>query len=53
VRQQLLTSAQPVTADELAKHFLRGNSDRIDEVLQSLVITGNAREVRGGRYVAA
>ena len=54
VRQQLLTSPQPVTADELAKQFLRGNSDRIDEVLQSLVITGNARALDDGeRYVAA
>lgn len=53
VRQHLLTAAKPITATELAKLFLRGNADRIEEVLQSLVITGTARKLRGGKYVAA
>jgi hypothetical protein len=53
VRQLLLAAAKPTTAAELAKLFLRGNADRIEEVLQSLVITGNARRLRGGKYVSA
>ncbi|MBC7821462.1 MAG: class I SAM-dependent DNA methyltransferase [Planctomycetaceae bacterium] len=53
VRQFLLTAAKPITAAELAKLFLRGNADRIEEVLQSLVITGNARRLRGGKFVAS
>ncbi len=53
VRQLLLTAAQPIGSAELAKLFLRGNAERIEEVLQSLVITGTARRLRGGRYVAA
>lgn len=53
VRQLLLAAAQPVSAAELARLFMRGSADRIEEVLQSLVITGNARQLRGGRYVSA
>ena len=49
VRQLLLTATKPITATELAKLFLRGNTDRIEEVLQSLVITGNARRLRGDK----
>ena len=53
VRQLLLAATQPISAAELAKHFVRGNAERIEEVLQSLVITGNARRLPGRKYVNA
>jgi len=37
----------------MAALFSRGNADRMEELLQSLVILGSAREVDEGRYVAA
>ena len=50
---RLITLSASAVLIQLAKHFLRGNADRIEEVLQSLVITGNARRLRGGKYVAS
>ena len=53
IRQQLATAGKPLTAADMAKQFTRANSDRIEELLQSLVIMGNARQVDGNKFVAA
>ena len=53
IRQQLATAGKPLTAVDMAKQFTRANSDRIEELLQSLVIMGNARQVDGNKFVAA
>ena len=53
IRQQLTSSREPLTAADMAKRFSRAKSDRIEELLQSLVILGSAREVDGDRYVSA
>jgi hypothetical protein len=53
VRQLLHVATQPASATELAKHFMRANADRIEEVLKSLVVTGNARRLKGSKYVDA
>jgi hypothetical protein len=37
----LLAATLPISAAELANQFVRGNGDRIGEVLESLVITGS------------
>lgn len=38
-----------VTSQQLAKHFTRARVDRIEELLQTLVSLGRAREVGAGR----
>ena len=53
IRQQLATSAEPLTAADMAKLFSRAKADRIEELLQSLTILGSAREVAEGKYVSA
>ena len=53
IRQQLTAASVPLTAAEMAQRFTRGNADRIEELLQSLVTLGIAREVEGGKYVSA
>ena len=53
IRQQLTAASVPLTAAEMAKRFTRGNADRIEELLQSLVTLGIAREVEGDKFVAA
>jgi len=53
IRQQLAAASRPVTAADLAARFSRAKADRIEDLLQSLVILGNAREVEPGRYVSA
>ena len=51
--QQLATATKPLTAADMAKHFTRANAARIEELLQSLVVMGNARQVDANKYVAA
>ena len=53
IRQQLAAASVPLTAAEMAKRFTRGNADRIEELLQSLVTLGIAREVEGDKFVTA
>ena len=53
IRQQLAAALVPLTAAEMAKRFTRGNADRIEELLQSLVTLGIARAVDGEKFVAA
>jgi hypothetical protein len=53
IRQQLATSAEPLTAADMAKRFSRAKADRMEELLQSLTVLGSAREVDGGKYVSA
>ena len=53
IRQQLATAEKPLTAADMAKHFTRANADRIEELLQSLVVMGNARQVDANKFVAA
>ena len=53
IRQQLATAAKPLTAADMAQQFTRANSDRIEELLLSLVALGSARQVDGNKFVAA
>jgi|GEM_PF-1466527 hypothetical protein len=53
IRQQLATSRDPLTAASMAQRFSRAKADRIEELLDSLVILGSAREVEPGNYVSA
>ena len=53
IRQHLATAAKPLTPADLAKLFSRAPVDRVDEVLQTLVLTGTARIVVGGKFVGA
>jgi hypothetical protein len=53
IRQQLTSSRDPLTAADMAKLFSRGKADRIEELLQSLVILGSARKVDAEKYVSA
>ena len=53
IRQQLATAGKPLTAADMAKQFTRANSDRIEELLLSLVALGSARQVDDNKFVAA
>ncbi len=41
-----------VTPAQLAKSFQRARVDRIEELLQTLVLLGQARQVEEGKYAA-
>lgn len=51
IRHALAAQAGKVTPKELAKRFSRANVDRVEELLQTLVSLGQARETDDGRYV--
>ncbi len=53
IRQHLASAEKPLTAADLTKQFTRANADRIEEVLDTLVVTGTARRLRGGKFVAS
>ena len=53
IRQHLATAEKPLTADDVTKLFTRANAERIEEVLETLVLTGTARRLRGGKFVAS
>ena len=53
IRQHLTTAAKPLTADDLTKLFTRANAERIEDVLDTLVVTGTARRLRGGKFVVS
>ncbi len=50
LRGALETAAAPVTADTLTARFKRAQTDRIAELLETLVIVGQARKLTDGRY---
>ena len=51
VRQALTSHLGAISSKQLAKSFSRANVDRVDELLQTLVSLGQARETDDGRYV--
>ena len=51
VRQALAAAAGVVTPQQLTKRFARANASRVEELLQTLVSLGQAREVEEGRFV--
>lgn len=53
IRQHLATAEKPLTAEDVTKLFSRANADRVEEVLDTLVLTGTARRLRGGKFVAS
>lgn len=52
VRLALANVRGVATPQQLARHFTRARVDRIEELLQTLVSLGQAREVETGRYAA-
>ena len=52
VRQALTLQVGAVTSKSLAKKFSRANVDRVEELLQTLMSLGQARETERGYYVA-
>lgn len=52
IRQALTSQSGAVTSKQLAKNFSRANVDRVEELLQTLVSLGQARETEEGRYVS-
>jgi len=50
VRGALVSCSGVVTAAQLAKSFQRARVDRIEELLQTLVLLGQARQVEAGKY---
>ncbi|MEI8345288.1 MAG: class I SAM-dependent DNA methyltransferase, partial [Candidatus Omnitrophota bacterium] len=50
LRGALESAAAPVTADTLTARFKRAQTDRIAELLETLVIVGQARKLPDGRY---
>jgi hypothetical protein len=52
LRDLLSAQSSPVTAEMLAKSFLRARVDKIEELLQTLVTLGQARQAGEGKYVA-
>jgi hypothetical protein len=52
IRQALTSQMGGVTSKQLAKSFSRANVDRVEDLLQTLVSLGQARETEEGYYVA-
>lgn len=52
VRNALIAQPGVVTPAQLAKTFQRARADRIKELLQTLVLLGQARQVMEGKYAA-
>ena len=53
VRTALTTFAAPADAATLAKTFKSAKTDRIADILETLASLGQARALRGGKFVAA
>lgn len=53
VRAALSTHRGPITSEQLARSFHRGRVDRVEELLDTLVSLGQARELSHGRYISA
>jgi hypothetical protein len=52
VRNALAAHPGVVTPAQPAKSFKRARADRIEELLQTLVLLGQARQVEEGKYAA-
>jgi hypothetical protein len=52
VRQALASGRGVVTPQQLARSFTRARVERVEELLQTLVSLGQAREVGDGRYTS-
>jgi len=52
LRQMLATQPGVVTPEQLAKKFMRARVERVEELLQTLVSLGQAREAETGRFAA-
>jgi hypothetical protein len=51
VRAMLASQAAGMTSEQLARTFVRGQTKRVAELLETLVSLGQARELADGRYV--
>lgn len=52
MRTALTEHAAPATPAEVAKHFIRARKATVEELLDTLVTVGQARQTDDGRYVA-
>jgi hypothetical protein len=52
LRQMLAAQPGVVTPEQIAKKFMRARIERVEELLQTLVSLGQAREVEAGRFTA-
>ncbi|MFA6173950.1 MAG: DNA methyltransferase [Kiritimatiellales bacterium] len=52
LRVALAAAPSPVTAEELARSFARARTDRVADLLETLVTLGQARQLEDGRYSA-
>ncbi len=52
VRQALAAQASIVTPQQLARAFTRARVERVEELLQTLVSLGQARQVGAGQYTS-
>jgi hypothetical protein len=52
VRHVLAEHPQPATPAEIAKYFTRGKATQVEELLETLVLVGQARLTDDGRYAA-
>jgi len=50
VRQTLTETSGPLTATEIAQRFTRARVEKVEELLQTLVTLGQARELVGGKF---
>ncbi len=50
LRQTLTTISAPATAAEITKRFNRAKVDKVEELLKTLLMLGQARELPGGRF---
>jgi len=52
LREALTIQAAPATTETIARHFTKARKDRVEELLQTLVALGQAREVPPGQLLA-
>ncbi len=52
IRQALNARGKPATSEEIATGFSRAKKDQVAEILETLVTVGQARQTKGGKYVA-
>lgn len=52
IRAALTANAGPVSAEVLARTFLRARTDKVEELLDTLAAIGQAREIPPGSYVS-
>ena len=51
LREALTAQQSPATPETLARLFTRARKDRVEELLQTLVTMGQAREDGAGKYL--